>query len=109
MVERVGTEASACGRADPPRLHGLQIWVGFDEDRSRARERLARRMQGMYRIPFERFEKYSPCGTPEEVAEFLLPYVEKGCGSFNVMPVAESPELCVDGVAELSRALAKRI
>ena len=107
MLERVDAEAEACGRADPPRSHGLQVWVGFDEDRARARERLSHRMQSMYRIPFERFEKYSPYGTPEEVAEFLAAYAERGCGSFNVMAVAESPEQCVDGVAELSASLAK--
>jgi alkanesulfonate monooxygenase SsuD/methylene tetrahydromethanopterin reductase-like flavin-dependent oxidoreductase (luciferase family) len=85
--------------------HGLQVWVGLDADRVRARERLAARMQGMYRIPFERFEKYSPFGSPEEVAAFLGSYVEMGCQDFNVMAVAESSEHAVDGVAAVRERL----
>ncbi len=85
--------------------HGLQVWVGLDPDRTRARERLAARMQSMYRMPFERFEKYSPCGRPEEIAEFLAAYAEAGCGDFNVMAVADSSEHAIDGVAEIRERL----
>jgi hypothetical protein len=55
----------------------------------------------MYRTPFERFEKYSPYGTPDEIADFLAPYAEAGCSSFNVMTVSESSERGIDGVAEI--------
>jgi alkanesulfonate monooxygenase SsuD/methylene tetrahydromethanopterin reductase-like flavin-dependent oxidoreductase (luciferase family) len=85
--------------------HGLQVWVGLDDDRSRARERLAARMQGMYRIPYERFERYSPYGQAEEIADFLRGYVEAGCRDFNVMAVAGSSEQAVDGVAEIRERL----
>jgi alkanesulfonate monooxygenase SsuD/methylene tetrahydromethanopterin reductase-like flavin-dependent oxidoreductase (luciferase family) len=98
-------DAEAGGRAVDWR-HGLQVWVGVDDDRARARERLARRMEGMYRIPFERFAKYSPYGTPDEIADFLAPYVEAGCSSFNVMTVSESSEAGVDAVAEIRARLA---
>jgi hypothetical protein len=54
---------------------------------------------------FEPFERYSPYGTPEQVAEFLHPYVEAGCSSFNVIPCAEDPETAVSGVAEVRRLL----
>jgi hypothetical protein len=38
-------------------------------------------MEGFYGLPFERFERYSPYGPPEDVAEFLRPYVERRlCG-----------------------------
>ena len=59
----------------------------------------------MYRIPFERFENYCPYGGAEEIADFLAPYVDAGCRSFNVMPVGESVERCVDAVAELKERL----
>ena len=49
---------------------------------------LAAGMQSFYQMPFEPFERYSPYGTAEEVADFLYPYVEAGCSVFNVIPCA---------------------
>jgi alkanesulfonate monooxygenase SsuD/methylene tetrahydromethanopterin reductase-like flavin-dependent oxidoreductase (luciferase family) len=85
--------------------HGLQVWVGLDADRAAARARLAREMQAVYRIPFERFEKYSPYGSPAEIAAFLADYSSAGAQDFNVMAVAASTEAAVDGVAEIRAAL----
>jgi alkanesulfonate monooxygenase SsuD/methylene tetrahydromethanopterin reductase-like flavin-dependent oxidoreductase (luciferase family) len=85
--------------------HGLQVWAGLDADRSRARDRLARTMEGMYRTPFDRFERYCPYGTAAEIADFLAPYVESGCRHFNVMAVAASSEAAVEGVAEIGERL----
>jgi alkanesulfonate monooxygenase SsuD/methylene tetrahydromethanopterin reductase-like flavin-dependent oxidoreductase (luciferase family) len=101
----VAAEAERAGRAAACREHGLQLWIGVDGDRRRARERLAESMQGMYRIPFERFERYSPYGTPAEIADFLAPYVESGCTSFNVMAVSESSERSIDAVADIKQRL----
>lgn len=86
--------------------HGLQIWVGLDENRPRARARLAKAMQDMYRIPYERFERYSPVGTAAEIADFLARYLEAGCRHFNVMGVASSTEATIDGLAEIRERLA---
>jgi alkanesulfonate monooxygenase SsuD/methylene tetrahydromethanopterin reductase-like flavin-dependent oxidoreductase (luciferase family) len=105
-LARIDAEAAAAGRAAPRWRHGLQVWAGIDAEPARARERLAARMQSMYRLPFERFEKYCPCGAPAELAEFLRPYVEAGCTSFNVMAVADSCERAIDAVAELKERLA---
>jgi alkanesulfonate monooxygenase SsuD/methylene tetrahydromethanopterin reductase-like flavin-dependent oxidoreductase (luciferase family) len=102
----VAQEISGC--ADEPAggwLHGLQIWVGFDDSRAAARERLAAEMQSFYHVPFDRFERYSPFGTPEQVAEFLAPYVDSGCRLFNIKPVAPSEEAGIDAVAEVTRLL----
>ncbi len=104
-VEEIAAEAERSGRANVDWQHGLQVWVGADSDRDRARERLAKEMQGMYRIPFERFERYSPYGSPQEIAEALAPYCEAGCRLFNVMPVAESTEAGIDAVCEVKRLL----
>ncbi len=57
-------------------------------------------------MPFEPFERYSPYGTPEEVADFLHPYIEAGCTVFNVIPCATDHETAVSGVSELRRLLA---
>ena len=79
----------------------------MDGDRKRGRERLAAAMTSMYRLPYERFERYSPFGEAREIAEFLAPYIEAGCRDFNLMAVAESTEASVDAVAEIrSRLLA---
>jgi alkanesulfonate monooxygenase SsuD/methylene tetrahydromethanopterin reductase-like flavin-dependent oxidoreductase (luciferase family) len=105
-LAEIDAQARAAGRGDVAWRHGLQIWVGADDDRARARERLARQMQSMYRIPFERFEKYSPYGGAAEIADFLAPYVEAGCRSLNVMCVAESSERAVEAVAAVKERLA---
>jgi alkanesulfonate monooxygenase SsuD/methylene tetrahydromethanopterin reductase-like flavin-dependent oxidoreductase (luciferase family) len=106
VVRQVADGAEAAGRPPPAWLHGLQLWVGLDADRARARGRLAAAMEGFYRgTSFDRFERYSPYGTPAEIAEFLAGYVDAGCRLLNVMPVADSPERCIDGVAEIKERL----
>jgi alkanesulfonate monooxygenase SsuD/methylene tetrahydromethanopterin reductase-like flavin-dependent oxidoreductase (luciferase family) len=105
VLAQVAEEAERAGRGAPAFRHGLQVWVGSDDDRSRARERLAAEMKRVYRIPFESFEKYSPYGSPAEIAEFLAPYAEAGCQSFNVMMVSESSERGIDAVAEIKQRL----
>jgi alkanesulfonate monooxygenase SsuD/methylene tetrahydromethanopterin reductase-like flavin-dependent oxidoreductase (luciferase family) len=104
VVAEVREHAGAAGRATPS-LHGLQVWLGVGAERARARQRLARAMEAMYRTPFERFERYSPCGTPAEVADFLAPYAEAGARLFNLMPVADSAEAGIDAVAEIRERL----
>ncbi len=102
---RAEVEAEGTGRPVAWR-HGLQVWVGLDADRARARDRLSQRMSGVYRIPFERFERYCPYGSPAEIADFLAAYVAAGARDFNVMAVAASSEEAVDGVAEIRARLA---
>jgi alkanesulfonate monooxygenase SsuD/methylene tetrahydromethanopterin reductase-like flavin-dependent oxidoreductase (luciferase family) len=103
---RAEVESHGAGRTAPWR-HGLQVWVGLDRDRGTARDRLSRAMEGVYKIPFERFEKYCPSGSPSEIAEFLAAYVASGARDFNVMAVASAPELAIDGVAEIREALTR--
>ncbi|MCZ6784474.1 MAG: LLM class flavin-dependent oxidoreductase, partial [Proteobacteria bacterium] len=107
VLGQIAEEAERVGRVGVAWRHAYQVWVGIDDDRERARARLARGMQNLYQIPFERFEKYSPYGTPAEVADFLAPYVEAGCTSFNVMPVCDTPERGIDAVAEIRERLVK--
>ena len=78
--------------------------MGFGETDA-ARAAVAERMQGMYQMPFEPFEKYSPYGSPREVADFLLPYVEAGAQVFNLTPCGLSPEHEIDAVAEVKSLL----
>jgi len=85
--------------------HGLQIWTGIDSDRTTARSLVAKGMENLYRMPFERFEKYSPYGTPEKIAEFLIPYIDSGARTLNIMPCASSEEASIEAVSEISELL----
>jgi alkanesulfonate monooxygenase SsuD/methylene tetrahydromethanopterin reductase-like flavin-dependent oxidoreductase (luciferase family) len=104
VVQSINQQASELGRAEPAQ-HGIQVWVGVDDNRERARARLAKGMENFYRIPYERFEKYSPYGDAAEVADFLAGYVEQGCKVFNIMPVAEDDAAGIDAVAEIRQRL----
>jgi len=108
-IQEVADIAVASGRDAPAWQHGLQVWVGLDEDAARARELLAKEMQQMYQIPFEAFEKYSPYGTPEQVAEFLIPYVECGASVLNIKPCSSSDRQAIDMVAEVCELIRKEI
>ena len=88
-----------------PNLHGLQVWIGIDSDMGAAKQRLAKGMQDFYRTPFSAFEKYSPWGSPADVADFLRPYIDSGCRLFNIMPVARTEREGIDAVAEIRRRL----
>jgi len=103
--DQIALEATAAGR-DPSRFeHALNVWCGFASTREAAREPLAAQMQLMYQMPFEQFERYSPYGTPEQVAEFLSPYIEAGCSAFNVIPCASDQETALTAVGELRELL----
>jgi alkanesulfonate monooxygenase SsuD/methylene tetrahydromethanopterin reductase-like flavin-dependent oxidoreductase (luciferase family) len=102
VVDQVAEHAVSAGR-DPGHFeHAINVWCGFGPTREDSRARLAAEMQSFYQMPFER---YSPYGTPEDVAEFLYPYVEAGCSVFNVISCAADHETAVAGVAELRQLL----
>ncbi len=105
--EKIDEWAAAEGR-DPTQITmGLQLWHAVDDDRERAKQRLARRMEGFYKIPYERFERYSPAGRPEDIAAFLGPYIEAGCTHVNLLAVQPSPSEVVDSALAVREALRK--
>jgi alkanesulfonate monooxygenase SsuD/methylene tetrahydromethanopterin reductase-like flavin-dependent oxidoreductase (luciferase family) len=99
--------ASAAGRRNVEWQHAMQIWCGVGDDPTAGRAALAPAMEGMYNLPFERFERYSPCGAPDTIAEFLAPYVSAGCRTFNLLACAADLDTAVDGVSEIRRLLDK--
>lgn len=107
VVEIIADEAAGAGRDDLPTRHAMQVWCGIADTKEHARARLAPAMQAFYQIPFESFEKYSPYGTAEDVAEFLVPYVEAGCTTFNLIPQADDPEAALAGAAAVKKLLAR--
>jgi alkanesulfonate monooxygenase SsuD/methylene tetrahydromethanopterin reductase-like flavin-dependent oxidoreductase (luciferase family) len=104
--DHIAREATEAGRDPSGFEHALNVWCGFAATREAAREPLATQMQNFYQMPFEPFERYSPYGTPADVAEFLSPYVEAGCSAFNVIPCASDDESAIAAVGELRTQLA---
>ena len=102
---RIEAAAGEAGRSGVVWQHALQVWAGFDESRAKARERLSAAMQSAYALPFERFERYAPCGRPEAIAEALEPYLDVGCRSFNFVPEAETLPAAIEAVAEVKTLL----
>ena len=83
----------------------MHVWCGIGASAAAARARLAAVMEAFYRVPFGKFERYCPCGTPEEIAASLQPYVEAGCRSFNLIPVADSEQAAIEGADAVRTAL----
>ena len=100
-------EAARAGRADLPSRHAMQVWCGLADSREAARGCLAPVMEAYYQLPFERFERYCPYGTAEDVAEFLAPYVAAGCAEFNLIPQSPGPGQAISGVAAVKKLLAR--
>ena len=101
VIDRVAQHAADGGRDADNFEHAINVWCGFGPTRAAARAPLAAAMQSFYQMPFEPFERYSPYGTPQDVAEFLHPYVEAGCSAFNLIPCASDHETAVAAVGEL--------
>jgi alkanesulfonate monooxygenase SsuD/methylene tetrahydromethanopterin reductase-like flavin-dependent oxidoreductase (luciferase family) len=101
-VEQAADEA---GRGEVHWQHELVAWCGFGTSREDARGDVETAMERLYRTPFARFERYTPYGTPEHVAEALLPYVAAGCRSINLIAQAAEPDEAVECVAAVRRLL----
>jgi alkanesulfonate monooxygenase SsuD/methylene tetrahydromethanopterin reductase-like flavin-dependent oxidoreductase (luciferase family) len=106
-VELAAQEAAAAGRPGPPSRHAMQVWCGLADSKEAARACLAPAMQAYYQLPFERFERYCPYGTADDVAEFLAPYAEAGCAEFNLIPQSPDPDQAIAGVAAVKKLLAQ--
>jgi alkanesulfonate monooxygenase SsuD/methylene tetrahydromethanopterin reductase-like flavin-dependent oxidoreductase (luciferase family) len=104
--DQITREAAAAHRDPSAFEHALNVWCGFGRTPEAAREPLAAQMQRFYQMPFEPFERYSPYGTPEHIAEFLSPYIDAGCSTFNVIPCADDDDSMIAGVGELRALLA---
>ncbi len=106
-VELIASCAADEGRQVTGWQHGMHVWCGIGASAASARSRLAAVMEDFYGTPFGKFERYCPCGTPEEIAASLRPYVDAGCRSFNLIPVADSERAAIEG-ADAVRALLAR-
>jgi len=104
-IAEVQSIAEEAGRVDVPWRHGIQVWCGFGDTAAEARRLVSAEMEALYKLPFERFERYTPMGTPADVAAAVRPFVDAGCGDVNLIAVAATPDEVVRNVAEVRRLL----
>jgi alkanesulfonate monooxygenase SsuD/methylene tetrahydromethanopterin reductase-like flavin-dependent oxidoreductase (luciferase family) len=108
-VELVAGHAERNDRRSVGWQHAQEVWCGFGPTVERARARLATTMEAFYGLPFEAFERYCPAGTPENVADALASYVDAGCQTFNLIPIAASVDEAVHGAAEVKRIVERAV
>ena len=97
-------EAVGAGR-DVRWQHGLQLWLGTGSSRAEGGRHVAAAMERFYRMSFEPFERYTPCGPAPDIAEFLQPYVDAGATTLNLTPCGPDRATEIDTVAEVKRLL----
>ncbi|MGH1488816.1 MAG: LLM class flavin-dependent oxidoreductase [Acidimicrobiales bacterium] len=100
------TTAADAGRTDVPWQHGLQLWLGVGDNAEEGQRYVADAMERFYKLPYAAFAKYTPCGTPAEIVEFLKPYIEAGATTFNLTTVGATPEIELEASTEISSLLA---
>ncbi len=85
--------------------NALNVWCGVGESPGLARTHVARAMEAFYGLPYDKFEKWSPAGSPEQIADFLMPYAAAGCSVFNLIINGSSTEAEIDAAAEIRQRL----
>ena len=105
-AQEIAREAAAQAGRDPAAIEfGMQFWMSVGKTRDEARGWVSKGMEATYRLPFDRFERYTPFGSAKEVAEAIMPFVEAGARHINLLPVQASPEELVDAAAAVREAL----
>ncbi len=107
-IQKVETMATEQGRT-PDWQHGIQLWVGVGSDPADGRKHVAEGMAKFYKMPFEPFERYTPCGRAEDIAAALLPYVEAGASVLNLAAVGPDRQSEVATLAEVKRLLVSHV
>ena len=104
-MARTKQVAADAGRTDVSWRHGYQIWVGLGDTPDEGTSVLAPAMEKFYGMPYSAFERYSPVGTPADIADRLRPYLEAGARDINLAPIAATDANRVAGAAEVRRLL----
>ena len=98
-------QAAEDAQRDVQADHGIQLWVGVGKDRTEAASFVGPAMEGFYRVPFEKFSRYTPHGTVDDIVDFLAPYLEAGCRHFNLTPVASTAEAGSEVIGQVGERL----
>lgn len=107
-LQIIDQAAGDAGRQIPAWQHGYQPWLGVADSRKEARQLVKPAMESFYKIPFERFERYTPYGTPDDVAAALAPYVDAGASIMNLKVVAASDDAVIEATGAVAQALRAR-
>lgn len=78
-------QAEALGRDPDALTPALQLWGMFDDDLAVALETIAARIEQTYRVPFDRFERYTVYGDASMWADRLGEFVDVGVRHFNIV------------------------
>lgn len=81
----VREHAAAAGRDADALTPGLQVWCNLSESDEEARAALAPQIEAMYRTPYERFARYTICGTPETWLARIGEFAAAGVRHFNLV------------------------
>ena len=79
----VGERAGALGRDPASIVPAVQVWAQFNDDLAEALTTIAARIEATYRVPFERFERYTVYGDTSMWVERLGAYIDAGVRHFN--------------------------
>ena len=104
---RIEAAAGEGGRAASPGSTRFSSGPASTPVAREARERVSTAMEAAYALPFDRFERYTPCGPPAAVAEALTPYLAVGCRCFNFVPEATSLPAAIEAASEVKALLSE--
>ena len=104
-IDLMQSTADEAGRGELTWTNALNVWCGVGRDPEAARRHVAAVMERLYGMPYERFAKWSPAGTPADIAAFVAPYADAGCSLVHLIVCGESVEAEVEAVAEVRRLL----
>ena len=82
--EQITEAAAALGRPAPP-WYGINVWCGLDADAAQARRLLASQLEGLYHLPFGKFERLTPA-SPGPGGGGPGPLPCRGCGAHHADP-----------------------
>ncbi len=88
--------------------HGMQLWVGVGDSKDEARGHVQPAIEAFYGVAFSAFERYTPVGTPADIADFMAPYVDAGADMLNLTPIAGNNDEGVEAIGEVKRLLSAR-
>ncbi|MDR7254278.1 alkanesulfonate monooxygenase SsuD/methylene tetrahydromethanopterin reductase-like flavin-dependent oxidoreductase (luciferase family) [Nocardioides sp. BE266] len=91
-----------------PTFAGLNMWVGLGDDAATARAQLGERMSALYNLPPEKFQHVTAAGRPEDVVQFLTPYVEAGARTITLIPVSSDVHTAIELSGEVRRLLTEQ-
>ena len=81
----VRQHAADAGRDPDALTPGLQLWCNLADSDEEARALLAPQIEAMYRTPYDRFSRYTICGTPDTWQTRVGEFAAAGVRHFNLV------------------------